>query len=87
MHPPLRPPVVVYPASEGERTTVVVSPGGVDLAALERALIVFALKYEAGNQTHAARFLRLTRSALLYRMQKHHLHPRQDRAHERASVG
>jgi DNA-binding NtrC family response regulator len=46
---------------------------GLDLEALERALIVFALTRTAGNRTHAARLLGLTRSALLYRMHKHRL--------------
>jgi transcriptional regulator with GAF, ATPase, and Fis domain len=37
---------------------------------------VFALVQTAGNRTHAARLLGLTRSALLYRMRKHGLdHP------------
>ena len=46
---------------------------GVDLEAVERALIVFALDATGGNRTHAARLLCLTRSALLYRMQKYGL--------------
>lgn len=50
---------------------------GVDLEAVERALIVFALDATGGNRTHAARLLRLTRSALLYRMQKYGLTVRQ----------
>jgi DNA-binding NtrC family response regulator len=43
---------------------------GVDLQALERALIQFALTVCGGNRTRAAVFLRISRSALLYRMQK-----------------
>ena len=43
------------------------------LVAVERALIQFALDTHGGNRTHAAQFLGLSRSALLYRMQKHHL--------------
>ena len=46
---------------------------GIDLEAVERALIVFALDATGGNRTHAAKLLRLTRSALLYRMQKYGL--------------
>lgn len=46
---------------------------GVDLAAVERTLIRFALELHDGNRTHAAAFLRLSRSALLYRIQKYHL--------------
>ena len=46
---------------------------GVELIAVERALIQFALDSHGGNRTHAAAFLGLSRSALLYRMQKYHL--------------
>jgi two-component system NtrC family response regulator len=52
---------------------VSVPESGVDLEAVERALIVFALETTGGNRTRAARLLRLTRSALLYRMQKYEL--------------
>jgi DNA-binding NtrC family response regulator len=50
-----------------------VPTGGLSLDALEQALIGFALERHAGNRTHAARFLRLSRSALLYRMRKYGL--------------
>ena len=46
---------------------------GVDLEAVERALLVFVLDATGGNRTRAARLLRLTRSALLYRLQKYGL--------------
>lgn len=46
---------------------------GVNLVAVERALIQFALDVNRGNRTRAAQFLGLSRSALLYRMQKYHL--------------
>jgi DNA-binding NtrC family response regulator len=52
---------------------VSVPASGVDLEAVERALIVFALDAAGGNRTRAARLLRLTRSALLYRLQKYGL--------------
>ncbi len=55
------------------RASVTVPPAGVDLVAVERALIQFALNTQGGNRTHAAQFLGLSRSALLYRMQKYHL--------------
>lgn len=54
-------------------TIVSVPTSGVDLEAVERALIVFALDATGGNRTRAAGLLRLTRSALLYRMQKYGL--------------
>ena len=53
--------------------TVAVPTSGVPLDALERALIVFALKSSQGNRTRAATFLGLSRSALIYRMHKHGL--------------
>ena len=46
---------------------------GVSLEELEIELIRQALKRTEGNQTHAARLLGITRSALLYRMEKHGL--------------
>ena len=52
---------------------VSVPESGVDLEAVERALIIFALDATSGNRTRAARLLRLTRSALLYRLQKYGL--------------
>ena len=53
--------------------TLIVPDAGLDLVAVERALIRFALERHGGNRTHAAEFLGLSRSALLYRMQKHGL--------------
>jgi two-component system NtrC family response regulator len=53
--------------------SVSVPPTGVDLVAVERALIEFALNTHGENRTHAAEFLGLSRSALLYRMQKYQL--------------
>ena len=59
--------------STDTRVTMTVPPEGVDLIAVERALIRFALERHGGNRTHAAEFLGLSRSALLYRMQKYGL--------------
>lgn len=55
------------------RMVVAVPDAGADIEAVERALIAFALERTNGNRTHAARFLGLSRSALIYRMQKHQL--------------
>ena len=52
---------------------VVIPDSGADVEAVERALIAFALEKTDGNRTRAARFLRLSRSALIYRMHKHGL--------------
>ncbi|MBI4484814.1 MAG: hypothetical protein HY655_02275 [Acidobacteria bacterium] len=54
---------------------VVVPDSGADVEAVERALIEFALQRTHGNRTHAAQFLGLSRSALIYRMHKHGLVP------------
>lgn len=55
------------------RLVVAVPDAGADLDAVERALIAFALHRTGGNRTRAARFLGLSRSALIYRMHKHGL--------------
>lgn len=44
---------------------------GVSLEAVEKELIVRALDRFHGNQTHAAKFLDVSRKALIYRMEKH----------------
>ena len=62
--------VTVRPSDEIYLTIVSVPASGVPLIAVERALIAFALESNCGNRTQSARFLRLTRSALLYRMRK-----------------
>jgi DNA-binding NtrC family response regulator len=46
---------------------------GVSLEALERELISRALERFSGNQTHAARYLDISRRTLIYRMEKHGL--------------
>jgi transcriptional regulator with GAF, ATPase, and Fis domain len=66
-------PVVVRRAEDTEVVTVVMPPFAVNFEAVERALIVFALESTAGNRTRAAKLLRLTRSALIYRMHKYNL--------------
>lgn len=63
-------PVTVRRSDASGGAVVNVPAAGVDLEAVERALIVFALETTGGNRTRAARLLHLTRSALLYRLQK-----------------
>lgn len=46
---------------------------GLSLDQVERDLILMALENSSGNQTKAARQLGITRSALIYRMEKHNL--------------
>ncbi|MBZ9688901.1 sigma-54 dependent transcriptional regulator [Clostridium estertheticum] len=46
---------------------------GINLEVVERELILKALKLSGQNQSKAAGLLSITRSALIYRMQKHHI--------------
>ena len=48
-------------------------PEGVSFDEIEREIIRRALEMHEGNRTHAARYLDITRSALIYRMQKYSL--------------
>jgi len=45
-------------------------PQGISLEAVEKELIVRALEKFGGNQTHAARYLDISRKTLIYRMEK-----------------
>lgn len=67
-------PITVRLADTCEHVVALVVPdSGADVEAVERALITFALETTGGNRTRAARFLGLSRSALIYRMHKHGL--------------
>jgi DNA-binding NtrC family response regulator len=46
-------------------------PQGVSLEAIEKELLLRALQKFNWNQTHAARYLDISRKALIYRMEKH----------------
>jgi DNA-binding NtrC family response regulator len=46
---------------------------GINLELVEKELILKALKLSGQNQSKAAQLLNITRSALIYRMQKHHI--------------
>jgi two-component system NtrC family response regulator len=48
-----------------------IPPGGISLEAVERDLILLALKKFNWNQTHAARYLDISRKTFIYRMEKH----------------
>lgn len=48
-------------------------PQGISLEAVEKQLILRALKKSNWNQTHAARCLDISRKTLIYRMGKHHI--------------
>ena len=47
------------------------SPQGISLDAVEKDLIMKALKKFNWNQTQAARYLDISRRTLIYRMEKH----------------
>ncbi|GBF35387.1 response regulator [Desulfocucumis palustris] len=66
-------PIEIQEISEGyEMGSVVRIPeNGISLEDLEKELIIKALEKSKGNQTRAAQLLGITRSALLYRVQKH----------------
>jgi DNA-binding NtrC family response regulator len=58
------------PDAQPQAHVVVLPPGGVDLNAVERDLVVQAIERTAGNQTHAAALLGLTRDQIRYRLEK-----------------
>ncbi len=54
---------------------------GISLEAIEKELILKALEKFNWNQTHAAKYLDISRKALIYRMEKHGIQ-RRDSAHD-----
>jgi hypothetical protein len=76
---------IVVRKSDDGTVVVKVPASGVNLDALERALLVFALETTGGNRSHAAVLLGLTRSALLYRINKHQIDRKPARVFLRAS--
>ncbi len=59
-------------------------PQGISLDAFEKELILRALKKFDWNQTHAARYLDLSRKTLIYRMEKYNLRREQDESGSQA---
>jgi DNA-binding NtrC family response regulator len=57
---------------------------GISLDELEKSLLEQALDRAAGNQTHAAQLLGLTRHAFLYRLEKHGIDRQKSRRNDRA---
>ncbi|MBZ5618893.1 MAG: sigma-54 dependent transcriptional regulator [Acidobacteriia bacterium] len=57
-------------------------PQGISLEAVEKELILKALKKFEGNQTKAAAFLDVSRRTLIYRMEKHGIHRESDETPE-----
>ena len=48
-------------------------PQGVSLEAIEKELLLRSLNKFRWNQTHAAKYLDISRKALIYRMEKHNI--------------
>ena len=68
---PRRPPTI--PASDAAAASAPLPTGGVDLAGLERSLVVKALTQARHNKTRAAKLLGLTRAQLYSRIEKYGL--------------
>jgi DNA-binding protein Fis len=60
-------------ATAEQAGSVVPASDGMSLADQERRLLVQALAKTGGNQTQAARILRITRDTLRYKMKKFNL--------------
>jgi len=70
------PDELLQPASEPAASLWTDLPEeGISLEAVERELILRALEKFHGNQTHAARYLDISRRTLIYRMEKHGIAP------------
>ncbi|HSF15056.1 MAG TPA: sigma-54 dependent transcriptional regulator [Vicinamibacteria bacterium] len=67
------PGLITKPASEIGDFLVNLPPGGIAMDEVEEYLIREALERNDWNQTRAAKFLRITRNTLIYRMQKYGL--------------
>ncbi|HEV2387429.1 MAG TPA: sigma-54 dependent transcriptional regulator [Candidatus Acidoferrales bacterium] len=59
--------------------------GGTSLEAIERSMVELALEQAAGNQTHAARLLDISRDALRYKMKKFGLIREEEEGEQAAS--
>jgi len=61
------------PAGKSEGGVLRLPPGGYSLEQLEQEVVLEALTRCDWNQTAAARFLRIPRHTLIYRMEKYHI--------------
>ena len=64
---------ISQPPAHAANVLLQLPPEGLSIEEVEREIIRQALEMHGGNQTHTARYLDITRSALLYRMQKYGL--------------
>jgi len=79
---PSPPPLPTVAPPSDALDVIAVPPSGIDLDEVERRLLGIALRACEGNRSRAARFLRIGRHALLYRLRKHGLLPGDDAAAE-----
>lgn len=68
----------------GDMLPMSLPDAGLDVEAVERQLILQALQKFGGNQTRAARFLRMSRRAFAYRLKKHGMHTKVEETPEPA---
>ncbi len=66
---------IKQPQHNADNVLLNLPPTGLSLENVEREIIRQALELHDGNQTQTARYLDITRSTLIYRMQKHGLAP------------
>ncbi len=71
------PSFMTSPLSEVGEFVMNLPPDGVSMDKVEEYLLREALRRNDGNQTRAAKFLRITRNTLIYRMQKYGLSPKE----------
>jgi len=69
------PDSLTHPPSDIWNALINLPPEGIALDKLEEQVIREALVQNQWNQTRTAKFLRITRNTLIYRMQKYHLAP------------
>ena len=65
------PEQIRHPSAHAANVLLDLPPDGLSIEAVEREIIRRALEMHRGNQTRTARYLDITRSALIYRMQKY----------------
>jgi len=66
-------PKEVYRENKKEDSIIYFPSEGIDLENVEKSLIVKSLQLSNYNQSKAAKLLNITRSALIYRMQKYEI--------------
>ncbi len=68
-----------YPLRCAGKVVLQLPKEGISMEEMERDLLRMALEQHDWNQTHAAKYLGVTRNTLIYRMQKYNLKPEDER--------